>query len=420
MPETPAATPPDRRDRTRAADATTAPQKILSQRFGLLWLIQFLASVQFYLLTTIAAVYAMEQFGAGETAAGLTTSAFTVGAIIARLLTGKYMEIIGRKRVLVAGSVLFTLISAAYVPDTGLAGLLLIRLINGASFGVVTTIAPAAVQAVIPHRRRGEATGYFGLSTTLATAIGPAIGVAMSQSVGYDAIFWLLTILCAISLVIVLVLKVPEVELSQEQKTAAKRWSLSSMIETRSFPVSAVMIFMGAAYSTVLAFLNAYAIQLDLAAVAGIFFLVYAVTILVTRPFLGRLQDRRGDNAVLIPAFLLFAVGMVVLALTVSGWMLLLVGVLLGCSFGAILTAAQTAAVKSAPLTRVGLTTSTFFLCMDIGVTVGPLTLGALAGPLGFRGMYGAAAVVILVCLGYYLLVHGRQAGRASAPARLD
>lgn len=207
---------------------------MLSRRFGLLWLIQFLASVQFYLLTTIAAVYAMEQFGAGETAAGLTTSAFTVGAIIARLLTGKYMEIIGRKRVLVAGWVLVTLISAAYVLATGLTGLLLIRLINGASFGVVTTIAPAAVQAVIPHLRRGEAT--------------------------------------------------------------------------------------------------------------GIFFLVYAVTILVTRPFLGRLQDRRGDNAVLIPAFLFFAVGMVVLALTASAWMLLLVGVLLGCSFGAILTAAQTAA----------------------------------------------------------------------------
>lgn len=409
MPENPAAA---------ADDASAAPQKILSRRFTLLWLIQFLASVQFYLLTTIAAVYAMEQFGAGETAAGLTISAFTIGAIIARLLTGKYMEIIGRRRVLVAGSVLLTLISIAYVPDTGMIGLLIVRLINGASFGIVTTIAPAAVQAVIPSRRRGEATGYFGMATTLATALGPAIGVAMSQSVGYDAIFWMLAVLCAISLVIALVLEVPEVALSEERRAAARTWSLSSMIETRSLPISAVMIFMGAAYSTVLAFLNAYAIQLDLVAAAGFFFIVYAATIVVTRPFLGRLQDRRGDNAVLIPALILFAIAMVLLALTASGWMLLLVGVLMGCSFGAILTAAQTAAVRSAPLSRVGLTTSTFFLCMDIGATIGPIALGALAPALGYRGMYFAAALVIVVCLGYYLLVHGRSAGRSSATTR--
>ncbi|WP_144791638.1 MFS transporter [Kocuria palustris] len=400
-----------------AAAPSPAP-RILSRRFTLLWLIQFLASIQFYLLTTIAAVYAMEQFRAGETEAGLTTTAFTVGAIIARLITGKYMEIIGRKRVLVAGSVLLAVVSAAYVPDTGLSGLLLLRLINGAAFGVVTTIAPAAVQAVIPHQRRGEATGYFGMATTLATAIGPAVGVAMSQSVGYDAVFWMLTALCVISLLIVLVLDVPEVPMDEAQRTAAKKWTLSSMIETRALPVSAVMIFSGAAYSTVLAFLNAFALEMDLAAAAGFFFLIYAATIIVTRPFLGRLQDRRGDNAVLVPAFLLFAVAMSVLAMTTTGWMLLLVGVLLGCSFGAVLTAAQTAAVKTAPLQRVGLTTSTFFLCMDVGVSVGPVTLGALAPALGYRGMYFAAAIVVLVCLGYYLLVHGRRAGRGTSTQR--
>lgn len=388
-------------------------QRILSAKFVLLWLIQFLASLQFYLLTTIAAVYAMEQFGAGETAAGMTTSAFTIGAVLTRLITGKYMELIGRKRLLVIGTIGFVLISAAYLPDTGLTGLLIVRFLNGVAFAAITTIAPAAVQAVIPGRRRGEATGYYGLSITLATALGPAIGLALSRSIGYSMLFALVTVVSVVALVLVLVLRVPEVSLSPRQRTAARRWTLSSIIELDALPVSAVMIFVGMAYSTILAYLNAYALELDMVATASVFFIVYAVAILLSRPYLGRLQDRRGDNAVLMPALFLFAVTLTLLGLLVAPWMLLLAGVLLGFSYGAVLTAAQTAAIKQAALARVGLTTSTFFLCLDVGITLGPIVLGALAPTVGYRGVYVSAAVVILACLVYYWLVHGRKPGRA-------
>lgn len=388
-------------------------QRILSAKFVLLWLIQFLASLQFYLLTTIAAVYAMEQFGAGETAAGMTTSAFTIGAVLTRLITGKYMELIGRKRLLVVGTIGFVVISAAYLPDTGLTGLLIVRFLNGAAFAAITTIAPAAVQAVIPSRRRGEATGYYGLSITLATALGPAIGLALSRSIGYSMLFALVTVVSVLALVLVLVLRVPEVPLSPQQRTAARKWTLSSIIELDALPVSVVMIFVGMAYSTILSYLNAYAIELELVGTASIFFVVYAVAILLSRPYLGRLQDRRGDNAVLMPALFLFAVTLTLLGLVVAPWMLLLAGVLLGFSYGAVLTAAQTAAIRQAALARVGLTTSTFFLCLDIGITLGPIILGSLAPTVGYRGVYVSAAVVILACLVYYWLMHGRRTGRA-------
>lgn len=391
-------------------------QKILSGRFAMLWLIQFLCSLQFYLLTTIAAVFAMEQFGAGETAAGMTTSAFTVGAVIARLLTGKYLELIGRRRILVVGAIAFVLVSAAYLPVAGLTGLLVVRFLNGAVFAAITTVVPAAVQAVIPSRRRGEATGYFGLSITLATALGPAIGLTLSDAVGYTVLFGLVTAVSLVALVLMLVLRVPEITLTPQQREAARSWTLSSMLELKALPVSAVMIFVGVAYSTILSYLNAYAIELDMVAAASAFFVVYAIAIVISRPYLGRRQDRRGDNAVLLPALFLFAVTLVLLGLTVAPWMLLLVGVLLGFSYGAVLTAAQTAAVKRTSLTRVGLSTSTFFLCLDVGITLGPIVLGALAPLIGFRGVYITAGGVILASLVYYWFVHGRHDGGTPAP----
>ena len=157
----------------------------------------------------------------------------------------------------------------------------------------------------------------------------------------------------------------------------------------------------------------------DLVAVlvrAAAFFVVYAIAIVLTRPYLGRRQDRRGDNSVIPPALVVFAATLVVLAFASSGWMLLVAGAMLGCSFGAIITAAQAAAVKVAPISRVGLTTATFFLCMDVGATVGPAALGAVVPALGYRGMYLCAAGVLLVSVVYYWLVHGRGAGRTPSP----
>lgn len=391
-------------------------QPILSKKFVLLWLIQFLVSMQFYLVTTISAVYAMERFGAGESEAGLTTSAFTIGAVIARLLSGKYMEVLGRRRVLLSAMVLFSLVSAAYLPDTGMSGLLAVRFVNGLAFAAITTIAPAAVQSVIPSRRRGEATGYFGMSTTLATALGPALGVWLSRSIGYGSLFVLVSAVAGLALIVVLVLRVPEVELTQAQRRSARQWRLSSIIETRALPISGLMVFAGMAYSTILTYLNAYAVELDLVSSAAAFFVVYAIAIVLTRPYLGRRQDRRGDNSVIPPALVLFSATLVMLAFASSGWMLLAAGAMLGCSFGAIITAAQAAAVKVAPIARVGLTTATFFLCMDLGATVGPAVLGSVVPALGYRGMYLCAAGVLLVAVGYYWLVHGRGAGRTPSP----
>ena len=56
---------------------------------------------------------------------------------------------------------------------------------------------------------------------------------------------------------------------------------------------------------------------------AGAYFVAYAVTVLVSRPFAGRLQDRRGDNAVLYPSLLLFVVALLLLAAADSPFLVL-------------------------------------------------------------------------------------------------
>lgn len=103
------------------------PHRLWTAGFVLMWAGQFLISMNFYLLMTVMALYAMERFGTDEALAGVATSAFIVGAVLARLLTGKYMELLGRRRVLLAALVLLALCAAAYLLDTGFGGLLVVR-----------------------------------------------------------------------------------------------------------------------------------------------------------------------------------------------------------------------------------------------------------------------------------------------------
>ena len=76
---------------------------------------------------------------------------------------------------------------------------------------------------------------------------------------------------------------------------------------------------------------------------------------------------------------------------------------------------AHIAAIKSAqvsPIVRPS--PSAYFLCMDLGVALGPMLMGALVPALGYRGMYAAATAVVALGLVYYAAVPGTQARRAA------
>jgi predicted MFS family arabinose efflux permease len=253
------------------------------------------------------------------------------------------------------------------------------------------------------------------LSTTLAAALGPLVGLTLSTAAGYPVLFWTCTGVAAAGALLGVVTRVPELTLSAEQRRGLRSFAPSQFVEARALPVAALMLFVGTGYAAILSFINPFAVQEDLVGPAGAYFLAYAATILVSRPFAGRLQDRRGDNAVLYPALVLFAVALLLLAAADSAAVMLASGTVLGVGYGAVLSAAQAAAVRSAPLTRVGLATSTFFLSMDVGVALGPVLLGALVPALGYRGMYVAAAGVVVLGLVYYAAVPARRGGRPAA-----
>ncbi|MCC9145296.1 MULTISPECIES: MFS transporter [unclassified Arthrobacter] len=390
-------------------------QKLWSKGFVLAIITNLFISMVFYLLMTTMALYTVKEFSASDGAAGFASGSFVLGALVARVFAGKFLDFVGRRRLLVASLAVFVVASLLYVPASNLALLLTVRILHGAAFGAASTSLSASVMGLIPANRRGEGTGYFGISTTLATAVGPFLAVMLVDSVSYRALFLFAAGCAAVALVLSLVLRLPERTPTPEEQKTKWRMHLTDIIDPAALAIASVMFIAGAAYAGILSFLNSYAQSEGLVLGASLFFVVYAVVVLVSRLFVGRLQDRHGDNAVVYPTLVSFAAGMALLAYAPNDTVLALAGVFVGFGFGALMPCAQAIAVTMAAPTRIGLATSTFFILMDAGVGLGPLLLGLLLPLTGFHGMYWVLAAVLLASTGLYHLVHGRKNYRPGA-----
>lgn len=378
--------------------------------FLIICLANFFVALIFYLLMTTLALYAVEQFSTSQSKAGFASSIFVIGALFSRLLTGKYIEVIGRKRLLYSSFNMFFIATLLYFPVNNLGLLLVVRFLHGITFGIAGTALSTAVMDLIPDQRKGEGTGYFSLSVTAATALGPYLGLFLTRYSSFEMLFAVCAFFSALNIIVILFAKIPEAYLTEEQMQEMKRgFKIYDFFEKRALPISMIMILLGIAYSGVVTFFNTYSVEIELRDAASFFFVVYALVLFVSRPLTGRLLDQRGANIVIYPSIITFSLSLLLLSQARTGSFLLVSGALLALGFGTMMSCAQAIVVKESPKHRVGLATSTFFICMDGGTGIGPFLTGMLVPFVGFRGMYLTMAAFVLLTIILYYFVHGKN-----------
>ena len=382
---------------------------LLNRDFLIDTVANFFIYIVFYLLLVITAPYAMDTLHATPSGAGLASSIFIVGSLVARIFTGRFIERIGRKRTVFFGLVFFLLTTFLYFGVTSLAFLFVVRMLHGIGFGISATSAQTFIANIVPQERRGEGIGYFiAFSSTIASAVGPFLGMYLNRQGDFRQIIVICVAVIAVSCFVMLFLKIPEVDLSREQREEMKRFSLGNFFEAKAIPISAISVFVGICYASIVSFIDPFARQADLTSAGSLFFVVYAAFLLLSRPIAGRLFDRKGENSVMYPCFVLFAAGLAVIGSAERSAVLLLAAAFVGCGFGTFLSSAQTIAVKVSLPHRTGVATSTFYSFLEGGMGFGPFFLGLLVPMIGYRGLYRCMAAVVLVCICPYFLLHGR------------
>ncbi|MGG3279787.1 MFS transporter [Paenibacillus solani] len=371
------------------------------------------------MLTTLPA-YAKDAFMASPLQVSLITSLFAFSAIASRFISSKALEK-GKLRLLLYVGLLISLAATfGYYWASGIAFLLFMRVLFGIGFGMTSTSFPTMAADVIPIKRLGEGMGYFGLSTTLAMSIGPMIGLTLLQGGGFTPLV-IITIIINIlifPLAYVLTSKVPKrvIERPVSEQAIAEPKPKSSFNKRLILP-SLLNFLMSITYGGLLSFMALFGAEAHLRN-PQYFFLFNAIAIILVRPFSGRIYDRYGHKALVVPAAILMVSGLLLLTYASSTGMMLLSALCYGLGFGAMQPSIQTWMIQEVHPQQRGMANGMFFNSLDFGVAIGSIVLGSIAKSTSYTVMYRYSAVALVLFILIYIVM--QIAGKSRLQAKTD
>lgn len=380
------------------AAPSSADNRLWTKDFVVITIANLLLFSGFQFFPSALPLY-VKELGISDAVIGWISGLTTISALLIRPFGGMIVDRFGRKGILIVSLLIMIGASFSYSLFPYVAIILLIRFIHGIGWGTATTATSTIASDVIPVRRFGEGIGYFGLSGSFAMAVAPALSIMLFHSFGIESVSYLATAVLIGALVLSFFIHYKQVPKKPKSQVKVR----TKLFEKNAVFPAFLIAFLTTTYGAITSFVAVYAMAIGITNI-GLFFTVYAISVLVMRPFFGKLVDRREAHSVVLPGFLSAAAALLLLAFSTELWMFLIVGVLFGVAFGSLQSGLQTMAVASAPLERRGAANATYFVGFDVGMGLGSIVSGFLVTAVGYAHMYLIFAVVPIAALVVYFV----------------
>ncbi len=342
--------------------------------------------------------------GFSLTTAGFVSGLYASSALFIRPVGGMLSDRFQEKSILRVSAPLFALCIFAYGIFTSLGGFAFVRILSGMVFAVNSTVTSAYACKFIPRSRTGEGIGYMGLTYTLSMAVAPGIGLAVFNSLGARAAFFMAG--CVIALAAVFIALIKD-DLSPKNIESCG-FSFSNLIAVPLLPLAFINGLFSFCNGIIVNFIILHA-EKNRIANPTVFFTVTAVVMLVVRPLAGKFNDRKGLPFVLVPAFIVSAAGLLFIGYLSSFWVMIAGAVLTSLGSGSGQPSIQAECVKRMPENRRGVAISTYFIFADVFQGLGPLIGGAIADARGYTFTYNVCAAVLIGGLALFLAENYRR-----------
>ena len=385
-----------------------AAERIVTTNFMLDTAISFCCSLNYFVLLVTMVDFTTTTFETGMGIAGLVTGIYVIGGLVSRLVFGKYIELVGRRKMLLVGLSIALLMSVAYFFVPSLAVLLAIRFFHGCAYGISSTCTGDIMARILPPARRGEGLGYFYLSVTFSSAMGPFIALVL-RDMGDQMVFTVGLAMYVVSFVLALFLKVPEESLTAQQVREARGFGLKSVFQASAVPLAIVCMVFYLGYSGVLSFISPYAEDIGLIDLAPYLCIAISVATFISRLSTGRIYDVHGPNKLMLFSYATFFCGMFLYSQASSGMSYYAAGFLMGFGVSIVFAITQAEVVSMSPPHRYGVTMSTFSSINDLATGLGPMFIGFVIPILGYRDMYLFCLTFTLLSFVLYVTLHGRK-----------
>lgn len=377
-------------------------ERLWTRDFVLLTVCNLLLFLTVQMQTPTFPAYVKETYQANDFVVSLVISLFSLAAVIARVFTGEALKTKNSKVLAIVALGFVAIFSAGYYWAGSIAFFLLLRILVGIGFGMGSTTFPTIVSNVIPAKRIGEGMGYFGLSTSLAMALGPLLGLGLLNSFGFGSMLMVLVLLVAIIFPFIHFIRaynrLPVSPVNTSSVTGFRRF-----YDKKLLLPAGLNFCLSITYGGILSFLALYGKEAHIENV-GWFFLTNALAMVLVRPFSGKLYDRKGHLAVLPPGAIFVGVSLLLLSLTTTETLLLVSAVFYGMGYGMIQPSIQAWMVKVVTPEQRGMANGLFFNSIDLGIAVGSVLLGVIATHSSYAVMYRWSAACLLLFLLVYFL----------------
>ncbi len=328
--------------------------------------------------------------GGSEASVGLLMGVFTFCSIILRPFQGRDLNKRGRKRLLVMGISLYAAAGLGLLLLPALPLLFIFRAIQGFGWGAFLLAFNTLTLDLAPEGKRGSAVGLMGMAPPFSLATAPVLGeyLRVTTSGNYLLLFLVASVAALLALLCAAIVREPMFDKSGTEKTPLL---LGKVI----FP-SLIILCMTFNLGVILTFLPLLGEVRDLQAV-GYFFTIFALTTVFSRPVAGRLSDYFGRQVILLPALVIAAVSMVMIATAVTVSQFLLSAFVLGIGFGSGHSSVMAMAADRLAVMERGVGMATFTTAFDLGIVIGSVTVGALLTWFNFQAIFLLCAVIMLL-----------------------
>jgi len=361
--------------------APQAPATIWNKSFFILFFANMAFNLGMNMSNSLIAIYA-NHLGAPASIIGLVASSFAISSILFRFVSAPIMDTYNRKYLVVFAALMLAVAFGGFSIATNIPTILGFRMVQGCGMAFGNACCLVMVADMLPKDKYNSGLGYYSLAQVICGAIGPSVGLELVDRFGFQVTYTITACIMLLAAFLICLLK------TNFKRTKKLKLTFNNIIAKETFLPVGVNFIMMLGGGGIGSFLFIYAREQGVTGNIGLYFTVSAVTMLLTRPFMGKLTDKFGIVVMAIPAVIGSVTSMIIISNATTLTAFLIASGISAFGGGALHPAIQALTMKSVTNDRRGAASSTNYIGMDLGQLLGPVIAGQLAQAFGYAMMW--------------------------------
>ena len=336
-----------------------------------------------------------ESLGASAAMMGIIGGLMNICSLICRPFVGNLADKISKYKLTFIGAGLMAVACIGYILAQNPTFIIASRIINGIGYSCCSVCMSTWLSNLLPKEKIGSGMGLYGTMNALGMAIAPAIGVSMYQRVGYKIAFLVATAFAVLTVLLIqFIYDKGDPVLSEKVMDTGVHQKIE-IVDKKVIPVAIIIMLFAIPYCATQSFLVRYIAVRKLNVIVSLFFPLYAAILLVLRLSLRNLFDKKPFSFFMVLSSASALISIAILATMKNNIFMFFAAAFMAGGYGIMCSVCQSKAILLAGEEKRGLANSTYYIGLDLGMSLGPIIGGVLYGNVNIIYFYPVLAVTV-------------------------